>query len=151
MDINTVYGAFLDYYGNVDMKRIRQDNGWSVYAMRFSTQLSTYRYLFAIAMTAPLEPEIMKLNDINWMSLQTRESDEFHTVPEIIHLLDERKKQALPDVLVATQETVDRKEYNCPLPVRVELVSDKSRAYQYPDKLLLYQAMESYNAVVTLL
>ena len=72
-DKRTVHDMFTSYFGNPSLTKIKDDNNCSVYAAKVNLQLREYRYLlitcekdnFTIGTN-------FKLEDLRWISLQTR-------------------------------------------------------------------------------
>jgi hypothetical protein len=156
-----IYGAFIDYYGDIALKRIKTEQGYNVYACRVTSGLSLPRYIFVVAPTlgnassvTALDGETTSLNRLNWVSFQTRTSDENYSVPSVTILPTRERGEKLSDIVIATNRTANDTQYICEsLPINLTMVHDqkKKNIYQYPDKCKLYQALESYNAVVEIL
>jgi len=156
MSGDAVYGAFLDYYGNLPLKRIKQDQNFSVYAYSVGSGTLDNRYIFVVVPngTRPL-PESTKLNNLDWVSFQTRSTqDHYPGIPSGQLMMSEDRKKALPDVINNIERTLEKSVYfTIELPVKITLIHDpkKNNTLQYPDTCKLYQALETYNCVVDLL
>lgn len=150
----TVYGAFVDYFGDIALKLIKNEGGWAVYAAKVHSGLNLNRYIFVISPAQQAYSEQVKLNDLDWVSFQTRTTDDVHQVPTHHLYLNDDRKKALPDVVTVTNRTADETIYiTNSLPIRVRLMHDpkKKNHLQYPDKAKLYQALDTFNCVVDLL
>lgn len=161
MSVSDVYGAFVDYYGDLPLKMIRSENGYDIYACKVSSGLSQNRFIFTVVYNSqakesftPLVSEVSSLNKLNWISFQTRTTDDNYDVPTVNHYSTPEKKYKLPDELNVITRDREITKYSCAsLPISINLVHDsrKNNMYQYPDTCKLYQALETYNAVVELL
>jgi hypothetical protein len=158
--ITDVYGAFIDYYGDISLKKIKSENGYDVYATRVSSGLSLFRYIFVISESnnnnsvTALDGETKTLNSINWISFQTRTTDENHNVPTITLMPSTTRNEKLSDIVRSTERTTNDTKYICDsLPIVLSLIHDlkKKNVYQYPDACKLYQALETFNSVVEIL
>jgi hypothetical protein len=153
MDINTVYGAFVDYFGDIQLKRTKQENGYDIYTCKTRSGLLYTHYIYVITQTKPYNKEYMTLNSLDWVCLQTRKTEEYLSVPDNTYLIDEHKKQALPDILTVKDRQKEFSSYLAPLPINIKLLHDPKRKtiYQYPDSIKLYQAIETYDCIIELL
>lgn len=151
---DTIYGAFIDYFGNVKMTKIKSSEGYAVYAVKVNSNLSDNRYVFAVVPdNRYLEKEI-PLNNLNWVSLQTRTDPEFHKIPSVSLYLNEQRKNALSDILQVVERDQQKTVYMVQtIPIKVTLLHDpkQKNSLQFPDRCKLYQALETYNCVVELL
>lgn len=153
-DINNVYSLFIDYYGNLNMTQIKNNDGWSIYACKIKSGLNNNRYIFVILRSRLTRGINMYLNDMKWTSFQTRNTDENYNVPEYNLMLNEQKKKCLPDIITIIDRTKEKSNYvTTILPIKISLIHDmkKNNYLQYPDKVLLYQALETYNCVIEIL
>ena len=149
-----VYGAFVDYYGDIALRLIKNENGWAVYAAKVHSGLNQNRYLFVILPTTLAHANDVTLNQVDWISFQTRTTDDVYNVPtHHLYLNDERKK-TLSDIITCTTRTADETNYVTDhLPIRIKLMHDpkKKNHLQFPDKAKLYQALDTFQCVVELL
>ena len=151
-----LYGAFVDYYGNLPFKKLKQEQGYAIYAHSVGSGLSENRYIFIVVPQGirPL-PETVNLNSVDWLSFQTRSTLDHHpNIPNSQLLLTEQRKNALPDLINCVERTKEQSRYfTNELPINITLVHDrkKNNTLQYPDKCKLYQALETYNCVIELL
>jgi hypothetical protein len=157
MSLSDAYGAFVDYYGDIPLKLIRTDQGYDIYSCKISSGLSLNRYIFVVAKSTTqqsyttLEENVVSLNKLDWISFQTRTTDDVHDVPTIAHFVNPDKKLKLSDDLNVVNRTKELTELSCSsLPLKVQLLHDlkKNNVYQYPDKCKFYQALETYNCIV---
>jgi hypothetical protein len=148
------YGAFVDYYGDLKMKLVKSESQWVVYGARVHSGLNINRYIFAIVPATSAMGVETSLENLDWVSLQTRSTMDTHNVP-VHHLyLDDNRKKVLSDIITVVDRNNDATNYiTANLPIKITLLHDKKKNnhLQYPDKAFLYQALESYNCVIEML
>lgn len=148
-----IYNVFNDYYGDLAMRLVRYDGEWKLYGSRIESGLNEYRYLYAVvhASEAPFEADT-SLSRLRWASLQTRTTDEYHAhLPVHSLTLNDFKKGVLGQTLTVKGRTKEETEYyveGLPISVKLMHIMKKRNSMQYPDKVLLYQALETYHCVV---
>ena len=149
-----VYGAFVDYYGNLKLKVIKVDAGWVFYGAKVSSGLNENRYIFVIVPQRLAPAEEATLEQLDWVSFQTRTTTDVHQVPTHNLYLDETRKQMIPDKITVVDRTADETHYvTDSLPIKVRLIHDpkKNNYLQYPDQAFMYQALETFRCVVDML
>jgi hypothetical protein len=149
----TVYGAFLDYYGDINVQLIKNEDGWAVYATKVTSGLNDARYIFVVVPVFGQPSESETLNNLDWVCFQTRTTGENYQVPSVSLFVDPKRKQALSDKIQVTERTKTETHYTTQLPIKIRLLHDpkKNNQLQYPDQALLYQALETYRCVIELL
>jgi len=150
-DKDAIYGAFLDYFGDIKMGKIKVQDSFAVYATKCVTGLSDNRYIFAVVPDNAFLSEEANLNSLNWVSLQTRTVDSHYKVPSVTLLINEQMKKALPDILQVVDRNIEKTEYVVKtIPIKVTLMHNikQKNSLQFPDQCKLYQALETYNCVV---
>jgi len=152
-----VYGAFIDYFGDIEMGLIKTVGQHKVYASKISSGLlNQNRYIFVVVPQSRTYElgNVETLNNLDWVSFQTRMTEEVHAVPEHgLYSTPERKKM-LNDKVKVVERTKDETFYlTNSLPIRVRVLHDpkKKNSLQYPDEAYLYQLLESYRCVIELL
>jgi len=153
MEYEQTYGAFVDYFGDIPLKKIKTVDGYTIYACKTLSGLVMNRYIYVIVKQTPFEKEYTTLAKLDWKSIQTRSTEDHLIVPEVHYTVNEEKKQMLNDKLNMIERKNDRTEYRTSLPVEIILLHDakKKNSLQYPDSCLFYQAIETYNCCVNLL
>ena len=154
MSAETVYGAFVDYYGDIKMKMIKSDNSWAVYCVRASSGLNQNRYIFAIVPRRLAHGLEATLNMLDWVSFQARTTDDIYDVPTMSFFLDEKKKTVMSDRINVVDRSKDETFYvTDDLPIKIRLMHDpkKNNYLQYPDTATLYQALNTFRCVIDLL
>ena len=153
-DKETVYGAIIDYYGDINMRLIKNQDGWGIYAAKISSGLNLQRYIFVVVPSRLVRLQETNLNNLDWVSFQTRLTDEVYQVPTHNILLDNKRKKALEDRISVLERVKGETHYiTHTLPIKIRLLHDpkKNNHLQYPDTLLLYQALETYRCVLEML
>jgi hypothetical protein len=151
---DNLYGGFVDYYGDITLSKIKESDGWTVYGAKIKSVTNLNRYIFAVVDSDLYRFPSYSLNDLDWVSFQTRMTDEVFNVPAYDFLLDENKKKALKDKINIIERVDNTSIYVTPnLPIKIKLLHDprKNNYLQYPDTALLYQALETYRCVIELL
>lgn len=149
-----VYGAFVDFYGDINMRIIKNENGWAVYAAKAFSGLNINRYVFAIVPSRMVRGEEATLDQLDWVSFQTRTTDEIHNVPTHHFYLDDTRKKTFADKITVVDRSVDETFYvTDSLPIKVRLMHDpkKNNYLQFPDQAFMYQALDTYRCVVDIL
>lgn len=150
-----VYGAFVDFYGDIKLGYIKNfDGGWAMYGAQVFSGLNLNRYIFVIIQARLARGQEMTLDQMDWVSFQTRTTEDVHKVPTHHLFVNENQKKALPDIITATSRTGEETRYiTDSLPIKVQLMHDpkKNNQLQFPDKMRLYQALGTYRCVVELL
>lgn len=149
-----VYGAFIDYYGDIPLEMIKNDNGWVIYCTKVQSGLNDNRYIFVIVKASRSLPIKTTLNELDWVCFQTRTSQEVYQVPMINMNITESNRAALSDKITVVNRTKEETNYvTNSLPIKIRLMHDmkKNNYLQYPDSVLLYQALNTFNCVVDLL
>ena len=151
--LNETYGAFLDYFGDIPLQKIKDNNGFDIYCCRVSSGLRDNRYVYVVC-NSTKNPETTTLNSLDWVSIQTRTTEDNHIVPKIDLLLNEDRKNALSDQLTLVSRNSTKTEYSTTeLPIKINLMHNlkKNNSYQYPDSCKLYQALQTYQCVIELI
>lgn len=136
------------------MKVIKSNDGWTVYCAKVQSGLNLNRYLFAIVPEKAYIGKESTLEQLDWVSFQTRSTEDAHDVPVYTFFLDDKRKRMLSDMITVIDRTVECTNYvTTNLPIKISLIHDKKKnnTLQYPDKAFLYQALETYNCVIEIL
>lgn len=154
-DRNRVYRAFLDYYGDLQLKLNKRQDNYVIYACRVHSALNDYRYIFVVVHDDGFRAPVQQLSQLAWESFQTRTSSDFYgDVPLTDMVIPADRLQYVEHKLTILSRTRDKSEYTThDLPINVVLLHDrrKNNSLQYPDEAKLYQALGTYQCVVTLL
>lgn len=149
-----VYGAFVDYYGDIKLRMIKNEQGWAFYAAKVHSGLNLNRYIFVVVPAYTAGQEEASLEELDWVCFQTRTTDEVYPVPTHHLYVDDNRKKMFADRITAVDRTKEETFYvTDTLPIKVRLLHDpkKNNYLQYPDQAVMYQALETYRCVVDLL
>jgi hypothetical protein len=150
-----VYGAFVDFYGDIKLVFIKNlEQNWVLYGTEIYSGLNQHRYIFVIVPARLAREQETTLNQLDWVSFQTRTTDDVYKLPTAQLFISETQKQALSDVIVAVNRTKEETQYiTNNLPIKIRLLHDpkKNNYLQFPDKTLLYQALATFRCVIDLL
>ena len=151
---DNVYGAFIDYYGDIKLAVIKDDGNWLIYGAKVYSGLNQYRYIFVVVPRYAGRGENTTLDQLDWVSFQTRTTDDVHKVPQHHLYLDDARKQKMKDKITVLDRTKEETVYvTDDLPIKIRLMHDpkKNNYLQYPDAARLYQALETFNCVIEML
>ena len=149
-----VYGAFVDYYGDLALRLIKNEDGWAVYAAKVYSGLNQNRYIFVIVPSRMVRNQEATLDQLDWISFQTRTTEDVYNVPQHNVFLDDARKKLMSDRIAVIERVQDETHYvTNDLPIKIRLLHDpkKNNHLQYPDEARLYQALETYRCVIELL
>jgi len=146
-----MYQLFVDYFGDLKLKKLRRDRGHIVYACNVSSGLSENRMIYVIVPVRLGRNDTANLSELEWVSFQTRISNEIWDVPKNTVMPSRQAKEALTILFDSIDRNSDQTIYVCPThPLKMTLIHDprKKNYLQYPDKVRLYQALETYRCVL---
>lgn len=149
-----IYGAFVDYYGDITLDKLKVEDNWTIYCTKMNSGLNSYRYIYVVVSNIMAPGQQATLNQLDWISFQTRETEELYKVSTTNFYLDDTKKKVLSDMITVNERTkTETIYYTDDLPIRIRLLHDpkKNNHLQYPDRAFLYQALNTYHCVVELL
>jgi|APCry1669189000_1035189.scaffolds.fasta_scaffold33050_3 hypothetical protein len=148
----SICSFFTYYFGNPQMKRIKEANGMVLYGCRIPTHMAVNsKYIIASVETknAP-RGDTVTLDQIDWKSLQTRILDEKYSVP--IHRYSEKTDNHSMSPIKVFDKSDSMYKYSCEnMPgLVIALLFSKSQTRVYADTGNLRTAIETYNTVFTL-
>lgn len=150
-----VYGAIIDYFGDVPMKLIKDENGWLVYGVKVHSALNENRYIFVIIKSTGYNKLAeTSLNQLDWECFQTRTSEDVFQVPTFNFFPKVENREAASDLIQVIDRTKDETVYRTvELPIKIRLLHDskKKNYLQYPDQAKLYQALDTFRCVIEML
>ena len=149
--MSSIQALFLQYFGDIGLKRIKRDGQWSVYCAKCHSNLNSNRYIFVIVEDPGYFKDDELLGDLRWVSFQTRTTDDVYPVPTHSIIPSEEQKKALSSELYVLDRVNGETQYiSDTQPIKVRLIHDrrKNNHLQYPDKTLLYKALNTFNCVV---
>jgi hypothetical protein len=143
----SIYEAFAEYFENPMVKKIKEQNGHTLYACRFSSMGALdFRYLVVVVPNSIAEKDECPLSDLHWESIQTRISTTDYRL---------KSQSYVPRRLLSLNKSIKRiqtqndQEYIYSvedLPIRVQLLPQKNTVYQNDGTLI--RALETFQTIV---
>jgi len=147
---NEVFKAFVEYFNNPLMVKIKNVSNFSMYCVKIYAMLgNAYRYLIVLTDRDFEELGFKKhLNDIEWVSLQTRTLQEKHIVPT--HSYPKNLKPPLNDKISVQSRTEDASTYKAEkLPLVITLLNTrKNNKHQYSPSGTIVSALETFQTII---
>ena len=147
---NHVYEAFVEYFNNPTMTKIKNVDNYTMYMTKIHAMLgNTHRYLiiFTNRDVNPFRFE-RQMKDLDWISLQTRTLEDQHPLKS--HTYVARRTPALSQKI--NIETRDEKQsiYNAEsFPLTVMLLhTRKNNVYQYQPTGTIVSALETFQTII---
>jgi hypothetical protein len=148
---NHVYEAFVDYFNNPTMYKIKNVKEFSMYIVKIYAMLgNAYRYLIAFV-PRDFEPLGTKklFQDCEWVSLQTRTLEDQHRIPAhsytagLIHPLDQK--------ITVQDRSMERSLYKAEkFPLDITLLNTrKNHLHQYHPTGTIISALETFQTIIT--
>lgn len=143
------YKMFTDYYDNMMMHKIKDDDKFSIYMARLKCLLlNEERYLIAVVPKDCYPPMYKKkLEELRWVSLQIRNLQDGQNLPQ-----ESYNMKRTPDfqrrlkVLQRNQDVTTYKIDN--MPIQVSLLHTRNQEYEYPDEGSLVSALETFRTII---
>jgi len=162
MSIDAFRSDIAKYYNNPVMTKVKENGMLSIYKVKVSSYLvaSAPRYLVAIVLNDPFPLfNRRKLSDIPWLSFQARQldkddKDEDLNIAGEVDLPYENHDSSIISVYdkihkVKREEEDDYLEYKSfTFPIKVLVVCNKKRCFNYKDQAQLEQALRYFNTVI---
>lgn len=149
VDINrvNVYNIFSNYFDNPRMRRIQDLQGgtYVLYGCKIRSMLAKdNRYLFACIHVSKAKRTDEFLEDLEWVTFETRTLAEELNVP--IHSYSRKRLDNVINVLTKGEKEFN---YTCPdYDLAVRLLVGKSQIRPYNDRGTLGLALETYNTII---
>ncbi len=150
------------YYGNPVMTKVKENGLYSIYKVKISSYLvaTEPRYLVAIVLNDPYPIfHRMELSDMKWTSFQARQvtkgnEDKDLNLAGEVDLPYENHDTSIVSVydkiyMVNRERDDDYLEYKSfTFPVKILVVCNKERCFNYKDEAQLEQALRYFNTVI---
>ena len=154
-DINPVkdimYESFVKFFKNPYMVKIKDVEKYSMYMTKTYCLLNKEcRYLIVFINVDGLPVGAKEyLNDLKWISFQTRTLEDKHDLPP--HSYNPKRGGPLSEEIDRIQITEKTSEYKCKkFPLKITLLHKKEGESEYQDKGNIIAALETYNTILTL-
>lgn len=151
-EYDRIYREIDSYFNHPTMYKIKNTDGkYSVYMSKTYCLLSKEcRYLVAIvALNYMPIGGIEKLENLQWISFQTRTLEDNHDLPP--HNYQAKRDGFLKKVIDKITNTDGYSLYSCSeLPIQVTLLHTKAGSSDYKPKGNVIAALETYQTIITL-
>lgn len=148
---DVVYSAFVEYFANPSMTKMKDINDFSMYIARVYAILGIeYRYIIVFVKRDEFPLGSTKLlSNLSWVSLQTRSLPEEHNLSS--HSYIPKRLPNLDKKISLIRK--DEKQYLYhvdQLPISIVLLpTKKNRDFEYATTGSVTTALESYQTIVT--
>lgn len=146
----SVYEAFIEYFNNPNMVKIKDVGEYTMYMTRIHAMLgNAVRYLIVITtMDVRDKGSIIKLENLNWISLQTRTLEEIHKIPS--HSYIAAKKPPLNQKITLISQDEEKSTYNAEtFPLIITLIhTRKNNTFQYSPSGTIVSALETFQTII---
>jgi hypothetical protein len=147
---NTVYEAFVDYFNNPVLTKIKNVDNYTVYMTRIHSMLgNTYRYLILfVERDVNMFNTTKKMKELQWISLQTRTLEDNHNLKS--HDYQASLKPPLNKKIKIQNQNVNKSTYysdDFSLVITL-LHTRKNNSYQYQSTGTIISALETYQTII---
>ena len=146
---SNVYNAFVAYYKNPTMTKIKDVGSYSMYMVKVYSMIgNAYRYLIVFLEKNEEEKGSTKLlEDCDWVSLQTRTLEDYHELPVIRY--DINKTLPLNQKIVRKTHDEKLSTYEAEnFPLMISLLHTNKNMYQYQPSGTIISALETFQTIV---
>jgi len=145
-----IYKAFVEYFENPTMTKIKDVKTYSMYVAKVYCLLGTqHRYIivFVPKDNQPLKTQ-ESLEYLRWVSLQTRTLTDNHNIPP--QMYKARRTKAFMQSIDMVGKQNNNYVYNAEIfPLQITLLSSKkSESMEYQPKGVIMTALETYNTII---
>jgi hypothetical protein len=148
---NNAYDAFVKYFNNPILTKIKNVDNYSVYMTRIHTLLgNSYRYLILFV---EIDVNVVfntskNMDEIKWVSLQTRTLEDYHDLkshtyqPVLKHPLNQKIKNQNMNEKQSTYHSED-------FPLVITLLhTRKDNVYEYQPTGTIISAIETFQTII---
>lgn len=143
------YRVFVDYFDNMTVEKVKDEGEFSIYMAKIQAMLlNEQRYLVVMTGRDAFPPSYRKkLDEIHWVSLQTRTlTGEYDLAPQNHQL---KRGTIYEQPIRITSRNKDISVYTMErLPITISLLHTKNSEYEYPDDGTLNSALETYRTII---
>lgn len=144
-----IYRIFTEYYDNMKMTKMKDDDNFSIYMARLQCLLlNERRFLIVIVARDQFPPSYQTdLSSLRWLSLQIRNlEDEYSLPPQSYQMKRTPEFQRRLKVLKRSPEVTTYQVDD--LPCHVSLLHTRNNEYEYPNEGSLISALETFRTIV---
>lgn len=147
---NHIYDSFVEYFDNPMLVKIKNVEGFSMYMVKIHAMLgNAYRYL-VLLVDQDFEPigASKKMEEFEWVSLQTRTLEELHRIP--VHRYKAVMKKPLDQKIQVFNRTKERSVYKADdFPLDITLLhTRKDHLHQYNPTGSIVTALETFQTII---
>ena len=147
---NHVYDAFVDYFNNPTLYKIKNVNEYSMYMVKIHAMLgNAYRYLI-VFIPSDFEKVGTKkiLQDCEWVSLQTRTLEDHHSIPP--HTYPAGLRPPLDQKIKVHNRSMEHSIYKAEkFPLDITLLhTRKNHLHQYHPTGSIISALETFQTII---
>jgi hypothetical protein len=144
-----VYQLFTEYYDNMTLRKVKDDDKFSVYMARLQCLLlNEQRYLIAVIPRDQFPPSHQKpLENLRWVSLQIRNLEEEYSIqPQTYNM---KRTQDFQRRIKVESRNENVTTYNVQdLPIKLSLLHTRGQEYEYPNEGSLISALETFRTII---
>jgi len=144
-----VYQLFTEYYDNMTLHKVKDDDKFSVYMARLQCLLlNEQRYLIAVIPRDQFPPSYQKkLENLRWVSLQIRNLEEEYSIqPQSYNM---KRTQDFQRRIKVETRNENVTTYNVQdLPIKLSLLHTRGHEYEYPNEGSLISALETFRTII---
>ena len=144
-----IYQMFADYYDNMKMTKIKDDEKFSIYMARLQCLLlNERRFLIVVVPRDQFPPSYQQeLATLRWVSLQIRNlEEEYPLSPQSYQMKRTPEFQRRLKVLERNTEVTTYKVED--LPCHISLLHTRNNEYEYPNEGSLISALETFRTII---
>lgn len=146
----TVYDAFVQYFENPPMTKIKNVSEYSVYMVKIHCLLGdAYRYLILfVAKDEHALKSVKPMTDFAWISLQTRAIEDNHNI--LTHSYLAKRMKPLDQKITIETRTEEKSTYiaqDFPLTITI-LHTRKNTPHQYQTTGTIISALETFQTII---
>lgn len=149
-EVEYIYSLFIEYFGNTVFTKIKEEDKYMIYMCKVYSLLSNqYRYLIAVVNSNKELKEQEFLNELKWVSFQTRSLPENHKLKMYSYV--PKKTTLLNSQIVKVVCNNVSCSYSCSeIPIiNITLLNTKDDMLEYQHNGTVISALETYQTIIT--
>jgi hypothetical protein len=153
IDLNkeNIYTLILDYFGDMQMTKIKDEKDYSFYYAKIATLLKNgNRYLIAVIQrdNNPLDSNV-PLSSLRWVCFQTRILDDFHNIAKQQYTY--KKDDIFNSRITIRNRNENFSEYTSEKfsNILITLLHVQHIQFEYPNEGTLNAALETFRTIIT--
>lgn len=144
-----VYDAFVNYYNNPVLTKIKDAEIYSVYMSKINSMISSGNRYLVLLIDKNFESNgtTKYMKDCEWVSLQTRTLTENHDIKysEYVPTL----KTPLNEKITLVSRNEKQTLYKCEtFPININMLHPKNNKYKYVNNGTIVSALETFQTVI---